>query len=438
MSGPGGGINSGLDSGLDGGLGYGLGHGLGHGLGNNGAGGASGARGASAPSGCDVALYLPHLRTGGAELSMLRLAAGFAAAGLAVDLIVHTMTGAEVPPPAGVRVTDLQSHTTLGSVLRLASALRRLRPQSLLSAFPHSNVAAVAARAWSGVDCACVVSEHAPLSHQIASHRSGWRYRVLPPLVRWAYRRADAVVAVSDGVRADLARLVGPGLRLHTIANPVLDAAGLFSSASAAPGSTPLHRWLQDPQLQVVLSVSRLSVEKDLPTLLHAFADLHRRQPHTRLLMAGDGPQRDALQALIHQLGLASVAALPGRIAGPRHWMARAAVFALASRFEGFGNVLVEALASNTPVVATDCPVGPREILAGGRWGALVPVGDWQAMADALAQALDQRGAPAGAQAHVARFTDVAACDAYRRLLADLADPADPAAARRPLRRRVA
>ena len=367
-----------------------------------------------------IAVYVPHLRTGGAELSLLRLAGGFAAGGLAVDLIVHTMANAEMAVPAGVRITELHTTTTLDSVLALAGALRRRQPAGLLSAFPHSNVAAVAAHAWSGVDCACVLTEHAPLSHQIAA-QGGWRYRALPPLVRWAYRRADAVVAVSDGVRQDLARLVGPGLRLHTIANPVLDAVEVFDLPNRPNPPTPLHPWLQDPRLQVVLSVSRLVSEKDIPTLLHAFAQLHHQQPHTRLLVAGDGPERAALQALIHHLGLGLVAALPGRISAPRRWMQRAAVFALASRFEGFGNVLVEALASNTPVVATDCPVGPREILAGGRWGTLVPVGDALAMAAGLAGALQQQGAPPGALAHVAQFTDLAACGAYRRLLASLA-----------------
>jgi len=366
-------------------------------------------------------VYVPHLRQGGGELSMLRLAAGLARRDLPVDLVVHTLHGAELAPPPGLGLVQLGHASTLGSVRALSRWLCTRRPRWLLSAFPHTNVAAVAALALAarqGVVCRSVLSEHAPLSLQI--RRQGtWRYRVLPPLVRWAYPRADAVVAVSEGVRRDLLHLVGAGLqaRLHTIANPVLDAAPGADDHLA----TPPHPWLLEPSLRVVLSVSRLSPEKDIPMLLQAFAQLHRQRPQTRLLIAGDGPERAALQAAVDALGLGAVAQLAGRVQSPQGWMRRAAVLALASQYEGFGNVLVEALASGCAVVATDCPVGPREILDGGRWGTLVPVGNAAMMAAALQAAVDQPGAPAGAVSHAGQFTDAAACSAYLRLLDSLA-----------------
>ncbi len=384
-----------------------------------------------------VAVLIPHLRTGGGELSMLRLAAGLARGGLKVDLLVHTLQQAELVVPAELGVVELDRNGrlgSLGSVRVLANWLRgpqQRRPHWLLSAFPHTNVAAVAARAWARSDCRCVISEHAPLSLQI-QRQGNLRYRVLPPLVRWAYPRADAVVAVSQGVRDDLQRLVGPGLRLHTIANPVLDdeTAWPAGATSAAPdggdggdAGTPLHPWLKDQRLQVVLSVSRLSEEKDIPTLLRAFLQVHGQRPQARLLLAGEGPARSMLQRLVAELGLDEVVALPGRISKPRAWMQAATVFALASQYEGFGNVLIEALASGTPVVSTDCPVGPREILDGGRFGSLVPVADPAAMARALMQALDHPALPAGARAHAARFTDTAACTAWRQLLDGLRGP---------------
>jgi len=365
-----------------------------------------------------LAVYLPQLRMGGGELSMLRLAAGFARGGMQVELIVHTLADAEIEVPEDVDVIELGSHGTLASLRPLVQVLCARRPRWLLSAFPHSNVAAVTAVAWARIDCACIVSEHAPLSQQI-ERQGGWRFRMLPPLLRWAYRRADGVVAVSRGVRDDLVAMLGPGLRLHTIANPVLETHG--TGGTPVQPHTPLHSWLADDGLQVILSVSRLSVEKDIPTLLRAFALLQPHRPWLRLLVAGDGPARPELEALIDELGLAAVAALPGRVTHPRAWMRRAAVFALASHYEGFGNVLVEALASGTPVVSTDCPVGPREILAAGRFGELVPVGDEQAMAAALARALQRPDPPAGAVAFASGFTDAAACAAYRRLFASVA-----------------
>jgi glycosyltransferase involved in cell wall biosynthesis len=371
-----------------------------------------------------LAVYVPHLRLGGGELSMLRLAQGLAHGqgdgGLRVTLLVHSLHGAELAVPPGVALSELGADATrgtLGSLRQLAQWLRAARPTWLLSAFPHTNVAAVAAAVWARSGCRCVVSEHAPLSLQI-TRQGSWRYRVLPPLVRWAYRRADAVVAVSQGVRQDLLAMAGPGLRLHTIANPVLDAPG--TAPAGDPATTPLHPWLLDEQLRVVLSVSRLSQEKDIPTLLRAFQQLHAQRPNTRLLLAGDGPARTSLQALVTQLHLDGAVALAGRIQAPRQWMQHAAVFALASQYEGFGNVLVEALASGCPVVSTDCPVGPREILADGRFGNLVPVGDWQAMAQALLHAVDHPGLPPGAASHAWQFTDAAACGAYRQLLDSL------------------
>jgi glycosyltransferase involved in cell wall biosynthesis len=168
--------------------------------------------------------------------------------------------------------------------------------------------------------------------------------------------------------------------------------------------------------LQVVLSVCRLSVEKDLPTLLKAFAELHRTRPATRLILAGEGPDRVRLESMARDLGLSGVVRLPGRTGQPLAWMRHAAVFVLASQYEGFGNVLIEALACGTPVVSTDCPVGPRELLDGGRLGTLVPVGDSFAMAQAIAEVLEHRELPRGAREAALQYTEVNSSVAYRRL----------------------
>ena len=240
--------------------------------------------------------------------------------------------------------------------------------------------------------------------------------------MRWAYRRAHAVVAVSNGVRDDLQAVAGLAAPPIVIRNPVLPP-----DFAAETERAPNHPWLLDASIEVVLSVCRLGVEKDLPTLLRAFAEVHRHRPATRLLMAGEGPERGALEALAGELGLAGVVQLPGRTDQPLRWMRHAAVFVLASRFEGFGNVLVEALACGTPVVATDCPVGPREVLEGGRWGTLVPVGDAGAMAAAITRTLGARALPDGARAAALACTEARASDAYRRLFESLA-PARSAA----------
>lgn len=361
-----------------------------------------------------MSVVIPHLRMGGGELSMLRLASGLRQLGVEVELIVNTLRTAQVPVPEGLRLTVLGHEGTVSAQRALTQALRNSRPQLVFSAFPHTNVATVAAVQQAKVGARCVVSEHAPLSQQIA-REGGWRYRVLPPVVRWAYPKADAVVAVSEGVRTDLQTLLGERCPVHVIANPVIDDAQPLS-----PEIPAQHPWLSDPTLAVVMSVSRLSVEKDIPTLMRAFAVVHAQRPQTRLMVLGEGPDRARLEALRHSLGLDDVVQLLGQVEAPRQWMQHAQAFALASLYEGFGNVLIEALSCGLPVVATDCPVGPREVLAGGTHGQLVPVGDANAMAQALIQALAQGPVPEATRRHAETYTASRASLAYLRLFESL------------------
>lgn len=366
------------------------------------------------PDAGHVVVYVPHLRTGGGEISMVRLAAGLAATGLKVDLVVHSESTRELTVPVGVNMISLNCGGTTAAVWKLSRLLRERRPRWILSAFPHTNIAAVVALTLSGQDSRCVISEHAPLSLQI-DQQGSWRYRLLPPLVRWAYSNAHAVVAVSGGVRDDLKRLLGPRSSPQVISNPVL--APDFETEMALSPDEP---WLADPAFEVVLSVCRLSVEKDLVTLIRAFAEVHRVRPYARLVLAGEGADRLRLQALVNDLGLADVVRLPGRTSMPLAWMRHAAVFVLASQYEGFGNVLVEAMACGTPVVSTDCPVGPREILDGGRLGTLVPVGDAPAMAHAIVAVLALPEPRPGAREAALRYTQKHACERYLELFESL------------------
>ncbi len=358
-----------------------------------------------------VFVYIPHLRTGGGEISMLRVAEGLAERGLEVEVVVHDAASREVPLPRGVTLIDLQASGTAQAVRKLAQRIKKRSPRWVISAFPHTNIATVTAVKMAGNGAMSIVTEHAPLSSQI-EQQNNWRYRALPMLVRAAYRRADAVVAVSSGVREDLKPIVGRKVRIHCIHNPVLP-----DNFEAAAEQEPSHPWLLNPGLQVVMSMGRLSEEKDLPTLIRAFARIHASHPVARLLMVGEGPERERLQALLDEAGLSHVAEMPGRTDAPLAWMRRASVFVLSSTFEGYGNVIVEALAVGTPVVSTDCPVGPREILDNGRYGDLVPVGDDTAMARAVSRALTVRRLPDGAGLAARKRTQARSCDDYLALL---------------------
>ncbi|HET8700836.1 MAG TPA: glycosyltransferase, partial [Nitrococcus sp.] len=283
------------------------------------------------------------------------------------------------------------------------------------------NLLALWARRLAGVATRVVISERTALSSETAARRK-WRWRYLPALIHRVYPWADAIVAVSEGVAEDLARTAElPRERITTIYNPVVTAE-LRAQASA-----PLdHAWFAPGAPPVVLGAGRLLKQKDFPTLIRAFAKVRAQRP-ARLVILGEGAKRRRLEALVEGLGLGADAALPGYVDNPFAYMARAAVFVLSSAYEGLPGVLIQALACGTPVVATDCPHGPVEILDGGRYGRLVPVGDAAAMAAAIIAMLDQPPERQRLQARASEFCVERAMRSYRQVLASGTDTAVPA-----------
>jgi glycosyltransferase involved in cell wall biosynthesis len=358
-----------------------------------------------------IAFYLASLRGGGAERVILNLVQGMTERGLRVDLALSAAKGAyleQVPP--GVRVVDLGARRLSRSILPLARYLRRERPRVLISSVSHANVAALWAARLAGRSTPVVVTVHNTLSR--STQQQGWlASRLWPYLVRTFYPWAACVVAVSRGAADDLVRTSGvPRERVHVVYNPVITPT-ILSLARQLPD----HPWFAPGEPPVILGAGRLTPQKSFPTLIRAFADVRRQRP-ARLMILGEGPDRPALEALTHDLGLTQDVALPGFRDNPLAFMARAGVFVLSSAWEGLPTVLIEALAAGTAVVATDCPSGPREILQDGRFGALVPVGDATALAKAVLAALARPPAPLAEEA-LARFTRDAAVDHYLRLI---------------------
>jgi len=333
----------------------------------------------------DLAIFLPSLHVGGTERTMAGLATGIASFGFRVDLVLCSAEGHYLAPlPDSIRIVDLTAARVLSSVLPLASYLRRSRPCAMLSALTHANVIAMLASLTARTDTRFFLSERSNLS-QATRDTTSLRERLLPHLCSLLYNRAERVICVSQGVADDLAanHRVRPD-KLVTIPNPV-DAAGLLHTAATSPAAD-IDEFKAGRHL--IVSVGRLDPAKDHATLIAA-VKLAQRSWDLCLAIIGDGALRDDLVREIGRLGMAGSVRLVGFDPAPARWMARCDVYAHSSRREGFPNALVEAMACGAPVVATDCPSGPREILDGGKWGRLVPVGDPVALAAAICATLE-------------------------------------------------
>lgn len=360
--------------------------------------------------GPDLAIVLPDFSGGGAERSMLDLAGGLAKRGLSVQIVSALSRGeliAEIPE--GVSRVNLGAigrgtgMVLATGLLGLAWYLRCVRPRTVLSALTRTSIGVLLARRVSGVSVRVVVSEQ--------NSSQNLRGRLIPILVRNLYPQADLLVGISHGVTEDLARLTGlrPG-RLAMIPNGIdLERVDRLShDESFLP-------WERDGT-PLVLGAGRLVPQKDFPTLIQAFDRLRRLRP-CRLILLGEGQERARLRAMVRKLGIENDVYLPGFVPNPFAYMRRASVFALSSAWEGLGLVLIEALACGLGIVSTDCKWGPREILEGGRFGSLVPVGDSDALAEALSVALDTTADPAPLRQRARYFSLNRICDSWMSVL---------------------
>jgi glycosyltransferase involved in cell wall biosynthesis len=328
-----------------------------------------------------VALYVRLLYGGGAERVMVNLMHGLVAQGVAVDLVMHVVEGPYLAQiPNQVRVINLKAPRMLEGLPKLASYIRKERPRALLSALHYTNEIALWARALAFSKTRIIVSEHNTLSiHSKYRKTDRWA----PTLARFFYPWADKVVAVSEGVAKDLNQSLGlPKSLIEVIYNPIVTPLMLEKSQQ------PLeHSWFKAGEPPVVLGVGRLEPQKNFPLLIHAFAKVRRQRP-ARLIILGSGGERQALEALVKELDLQTDVSIVSFLENPYPYIAKSDVYVSSSNWEGFGNVIVEAMALGTPIVSTDCPYGPAEILEGGKYGALVPKGDADVMATRILDAL--------------------------------------------------
>jgi glycosyltransferase involved in cell wall biosynthesis len=325
---------------------------------------------------------------GGAERTTVRLANGLSQRGYEVDLLLLEARGPFLDDVArGVHVVDLAAPHIRSGLLRLVRYLRAEKPAVFFSNLDHLNVGALLARRLAGASTRVVPIVHIAFSKAIAGTK-GWRAVLLPRAMRWFYPSSDAIVVVSRAAADDLVRTSDVPEGLVRVIYPILTPG--IRERAAEPLDEP---WLAPGQPDVILGVGRLTQQKDFPTLIRAFA-LLRRDCRCRLLILGEGEERGALEGLVRELGLENDVSLPGYARNVFAYMSRCALFVLCSAWEGMPMVVVEALAAGARVVATDCPGGSSEMLQGGKYGRLVPVGDAQALTEAMSAALREPRRP--------------------------------------------
>jgi glycosyltransferase involved in cell wall biosynthesis len=310
----------------------------------------------------DISVFIPNLDVGGAELSMLEIAEGLAARGLIVDLVLIEAKGEFMKHISNnIRVVNLASRRTRYSIWKLYRYLKKERPKGLISSHDGANVIAILAKFLSRVPTHLIITINSHLSSAYNTnndHRLA-KFNVLAlfKILKFAYQYADEIVAISEGVADDLARItkiLKKQIRIFYL--PVLtDRFYKLKSQSIENPS------LFAKDVPNILSVGRLTAAKDFATLIRAFSIVVKYVPFVNNCYP---------------------------------YMKECDLFVVSSAWEGLSMVLIEAMACGVPVVSTDCDSGPREILEGGSWGRLVPVGDHEAMAEAIKKTLTEGPRP--------------------------------------------
>ena len=338
-----------------------------------------------------IAFFIPNLEGGGAERAFVDLANQFVDLGVRVDLVLVRAKGPYLSEVRNeVRVVDLQSSRTTFAVLKLSRYLRKNRPDAVISGLDNANITSMVACIAAGCSKRAILTQRS-----IPSECYGLHYphiqRLWLTILRLIYVRARLIISNSHAASRDLCEGFGiPPAKLAVIHNSVdIDRIDQLAIED------PKHPWTTSWAKPLLLSVGSLRPVKNFSTLLNAFA-IVRQSLDCNLVVLGEGTERNRLEALAQEIGVSNSVQFLGFDANPFRWMSKASLLISSSITESCPNVIQQALACGTPIVATDCPGGTSEILEGGKWGRLVPVANPQAMADAIIATLKDKSHPDG------------------------------------------
>lgn len=359
-----------------------------------------------------LSFLLPDLRGGGAQRMIINMANEFSSRGYTVYLmIVEDIGPFKIHIHERIRIRYFHCSRAQAALLPLVRALYTARPDILYAAMPYMNFLAIAAKFLSGqFFMKLIISERNYFSLN-ARHEGTVRFLIQKFMMALFYPFADKIIGISKGVADDVKKHLFCGqAKVGWIHNPVISSETMDQLSLEC-----MDRWFENRARPIFVTSGRLVAQKDQKTLLLAFSEF-LKQKNGSLLILGEGPLRDDLEGLANRLGITKHILFRGFVPSPLSYMKKADVFVLSSAWEGFCNVLVEALLCGLPVVSTDCPSGPSEILDGGHYGALVPVGDHVKLAKAMETAAEQK---ADSESQVKRAMDFSVekiCNDYEDL----------------------
>ncbi|MGD6990990.1 glycosyltransferase [Sutcliffiella horikoshii] len=337
-----------------------------------------------------IALFIPVLTFGGAEKVVISLANGLAEKGHKVDLVLIKREGQLLETVSDkVRLVPLGSKKTFLSVWKLRNYLQENRPDILLSGLDNANIVSSLAMRIANVKTKHIITLHTNLKQSYLRPRTKL-HRFYPAMMRKLFPSADHFVAVSNCVAKQSGNFLGlTNDRIEVIYNPVINSKIKEKSLEAV-----VNPWLNDPNYFTMVAAGRIFEAKDYPTMLKAFAKVLPNAPHARLIILGDGKQtiRREMEDIISKEKIDHAVELRGFVHNPYAYINKASLFVLSSKWEGFGNVLVEALYLNKQVISTACECGPEEILQNGKFGTLVQVGNSDELAQGMLDEIHTNG----------------------------------------------
>ncbi|MCF2504703.1 glycosyltransferase [Dyadobacter sp. CY107] len=330
-----------------------------------------------------ILIFYRNLRQGGVQRMMVNFANHMIETGSEVTLLLISREGeflSLVKPNVKIKTLEANGKNYLKA---LVAELKYGRYDSMFTATPTLNTLSILSQKLSGTRTRVIISERSDTTREFLD--GGIKtYKLSFLLIPLLYRFAHAIVAVSKGVASGLGKFAWlDEKKIHVIYNPAFDSSQQYQLHE--PVDEP---WLEKKETQVVISAGRLTEQKNFPLLFNAVKLIKERGISLRLIIIGDGPLRVSLQNLIDDLGLTENVKMVGFKINPIAWISKSDVFVMSSAWEGFGNILVDALASGTTIVSTACKSGPAEILADGKYGYLTSVSDPNEMADKILYAL--------------------------------------------------